>query len=187
MSPRSLPALGLLAALAAPSSALAAPYEVDTGHSAVLFGATHFGAGVTFGRFNEFSGSYDADGDTLKDFSLTIKAESVDSNLKKRDDHLRSPDFFNVAEFPVITFKSTKVAKADKGWSVTGDLMLHGVTKSITIPVEKVGEGDDPWGGYRYGFISDFKVKRSEFGITEMPGGIGDDIRMIVSIEGKKK
>ena len=187
MSLRSLSAAGLLVALATPATAIAAPYEVDSGHSAVLFGATHFGAGVTFGRFNDFSGSYDADGDTLKDFSLTIKAESVDSNVKKRDDHLRSPDFFDVAQFPVITFKSTKVVKAAKGWTVTGDLSMHGVTKQVSLPVEKVGEGADPWGGYRYGFISDFTVQRSDFGITEMADGIGDQIRLIVSIEGKKK
>ena len=70
---------------------------------------------------------------------------------------------------------------------MTGDLTLHGVTKSVTLPVEKVGEGADPWGGYRYGFISRFDVQRSDFGITHMAEGIGDTIQMIVSIEGKKK
>ncbi len=188
MSLRTLAALSLLtAATAAPSLAVAADYEVDAGHSAVLFGATHFGAGITFGRFNDFKGTYTADGDTLSDLSLEIQVASVDSNIDKRDDHLRGPDFFNAPEFPVITFKSTKVAKNAKGWDVTGDLTMHGVTQTVTLPVEKVGEGPDPWGGYRYGFISRFDVSRSAYGITHMSEGIGDTIQMIVSLEGKKK
>lgn len=187
MSSRTSALVALMAAgFAAPTAALAGDYGVDAGHSAILFGAKHLDVAYTFGRFNDFEGTFVADGDKLDSVSFTIKTESVDTEIKKRDDHLRSPDYFDAAQFPVITFKSSKIEKAADGWNVTGKLNLHGVEKELTLPVKKTGEGKDPWGGYRYGFISDFTVNLSDYGI-DPKGAIGDEVRMTVSIEGKQK
>src|SRR5690606_27665942 len=96
--------------------------------------------------------------------------------------HLRSPDFFNTKQFPAITFKSTQIVASDQGWNVTGDLSLHGVTKTVTIPLEKVGEKDD-----LIGFASEFKLTRQDFEINGFEGMIGDEVHLMVSFEGGKK
>ncbi|MCB9780786.1 MAG: YceI family protein [Alphaproteobacteria bacterium] len=178
-----------LLSLAFAQPALADAYSVDDDHSAVLFSVQHFGAAWVYGRFDKISGDFDWSADVSKStFSLTIDAASVDSDQEKRDQHLAGPDFFNAAEFPTITFKSKKVEKkGDKLLHVTGDLTLRGVTKEVTIPIEHTGEGDDPWGGHRAGLHSTFTIKRSDFGITYMPDGLSDQVKLIVSLEGVKK
>jgi polyisoprenoid-binding protein YceI len=187
MSSRTSALVALMAAgFAAPTVALADDYGVDAGHSAVLFGAKHLDVAYTFGRFKDIEGTFVASGDKLEKVSLTIKTESVDTEVEKRDKHLRSPDYFDAAQFPTITFQSTKVEKAEGGWNVTGKLNLHGVEKTVTLPVQKTGEGKDPWGGYRYGILSDFRVKLSDHGI-ETGGAIADEVRMTVSLEGTKQ
>ena len=182
---KTLLALSALSALTlSPLSASADTFNMDAGHSAILFKAKHFGVGYTYGRFNKMSGSYISG--ATPTVSFEVDASSVDSANAKRDDHLKGPDFFNVNETPKITFKSTKWEdKGDGSALVTGDLTLHGVTKSVTVTVTKVGEGNDPYGGYRVGFETTFSVKRSEFGITYgLPAAVSDDITLIVSFEG---
>jgi polyisoprenoid-binding protein YceI len=167
----------------------AGKYDLDAGHSVFLFKARHFGAGYTYGWFKDVSGSVVVDADTSKNsIDLTIKTASVDSRDAKRDEHLKSPDFFNAAQFPTITFKSTKIeAGAAGSMSVTGDLTMHGVTKPVTAQVAALGTGTDPYGFTRVGYETKFTVKRSDFDIKFLPEGIGDDVELTIGIEGAKK
>lgn len=179
-------------AAAAPAAAAAAPtkYSVDAVHSAVIFSVKHFNAGYTFGRFNDFTGSIvlDSANPANSSIEVVVKTESVDTANAKRDQHLRNADFFNAKQFPTITFKSTSIKPlGDDKFELKGTLTLNGKTQEITAPFVKTGEGKDPWGGYRVGGEATFSVKRSDFGITYMPDGIGDEVRLIISIEGIKE
>ncbi|MDE0018337.1 MAG: YceI family protein [Candidatus Poribacteria bacterium] len=167
-----------------------AMYEIDTAHSMIIFRAKHNGVSYNYGRFNEFTGAItmdetDASKSTVE---FEVKAASVDTGNEKRDQHLRSSDFFSAKQFPVITFKSTKVS-AKEGeedvLEVTGDLELHGVKKSITVDVEITGRATGRDGESLIGFESIFEIKRSEFGMTYGMGPVSDEIRLIVSIEAK--
>ncbi|HEV8605774.1 MAG TPA: YceI family protein, partial [Tepidisphaeraceae bacterium] len=143
--------------------------------------------GHVYGRFNEPNGTVtidDAD-PTKSSFTLELQTQKVDTGIQKRDEHLRSPDFFNVKQFPSIKFKSTAVKKTDKGYEVTGDLTLHGVTKPITVNLEQTGQGAM---GPRQiiGFETTVDLKRSEFGMNNMMGPAADDVRLIISLEAGK-
>lgn len=180
----------LLAALLSSAPAFAADtYEIDTGHSAVMFAAHHFNAGYTYGRFNSFKGEFTWDKDKLADISLsmTIDANSFDSGSEKRDKHLKNADNFNTAEFPEITFTSKACTKKGDNYMCTGALTMAGKTSEVSFEVEHTGQGADPWGGFRLGLHSVFTIERSDWGMTDMAEGVSDKIKVIVSIEGKKK
>lgn len=169
--------------------AFADNYEVDPGHSTVLFRAKHFNVSYTYGRFNDVSGKVVWDADPAKSsFDLTVKADSLDSNVDKRDQHLKSPDFLNAAQYPVITFKSKSVTKkSGNTYTVTGDLTFHGVTKSVTTDFEYVGTGPDAWGGTRSGYETTLTIKRSDYGVKGMMEAVADEIKLTIAIEGVKK
>jgi len=167
-------------------------YDIDMYHSSVLFKVNHLGASNFYGRFNDISGTvvFDDKNPSKSSVSITVKADSVDTNSKKRDDHLKSPDFFNSKQFPLITFKSKKVEKVnDKTFKVTGDLSIHGVTKQVSFNFNKTGEGKNPKGQKIAGGETSFTIKRSDFGMDYMqgPGMLGDDITLILSFEGVLK
>ena len=166
-------------------------YEIDTAHSMILFRAKHNGITYNYGRFNEFTGEITMDDDASKStVEFEVKTASVDTANQKRDQHLRSSDFFSAKQFPVITFKSTKVSMKEGEedmLEVTGDLELLGVKKSITVAVEITGRGKGRGGESLIGFESIFTIKRSEFGMTYGAGSVSDDIRLTVSIEAKQK
>ena len=169
-----------------------ATYEIDAVHSSVLFRAKHMGVAYNYGRFNDFSGRITLDdADVSKStVEFQVKTESVDTGNAKRDQHLRSPDFFNAKQFPVITFKSTEVSeKAGKEnvLEVTGEFNLHGVKKSITIDVEMTGELVTSQKGKIIGFHTIFNIKRTEYGFNFGLEGVNDDIQIIVSVEAGKK
>lgn len=177
-----------LAALGATARA-AETYTVDPVHSSVSFMISHAGISDIHGRFNEFSGTFviDKDDPSKSSFALDIKVESVDTNNQKRDEHLRAPDYFNVKQFPSLTFQSTKVKATDAGYEVTGDLTLHGVTKPVTLKLKgghKVVEF--PKGKPRVGVTSSVTIKRSEFGMKTALEGLGDDVQIIVGLEAAK-
>ncbi|MEL6348510.1 MAG: YceI family protein [Myxococcota bacterium] len=181
--------IGLLALMSTPALA-DDTYGVDIDHSAVIFKAKHFNVGYTFGNFRKVDGTYSVENGAPTSFNFTIPIDSLDSANEKRDQHLKSPDFFDAANHPNITFTSTKVKKSsDTVYDVTGDLTMHGVTKPITIPVEVTGEGDDPWGNHRTGMLATFTVNRGDFGINWgiEDGAISADVEMIVSLEGIRK
>ncbi|ETI61497.1 YceI family protein [Marinomonas profundimaris] len=171
-----------ISALALVSSmTMAADYKIDPAHSAVIFKIGHLGVSTTVGRFNEFEGTFSyPEGSHSGSASLTVKADSVDTNHEARDKHLRSPDFLDVKQFPSLTFKSTKF----DGSTLTGDLTLHGVTKAVSFDVKKVGEGKDPWGGYRAGFEAKTTIQRSDFGVTYFIPGVTDTTEIEVNVEG---
>ena len=167
-------------------------YEIDTTHSMIIFRAKHNGVSYNYGRFNEFTSEIMIDTVAVPEsmVEFEVKAASVDTGNEKRDQHLRSSDFFSAKQFPVITFKSTKVsAKEGKEdvLEVTGDLELHGVKKSITVDVEITGRAKGREGESLIGFESIFTIKRSEFGMTYRMGPVSDDIRLTVSIEAMRK
>jgi polyisoprenoid-binding protein YceI len=179
--------LVLVATGAAPARA-ADEYAVDAAHAAVNFKISHLGLSWTYGRFTDFSGSFTIDPDAAKcAFILNVKAESVDTSNAKRDGHLRSPDFFNVKQFPELTFKSTAVKAGKEGYEVTGDFTMHGVTKSITFALVGGRKAEFPKGVQRTGYSTELSLKRSDFGITRFAEAVGDEVHVAVSFEGTKK
>jgi polyisoprenoid-binding protein YceI len=167
---------------AAPST-----YKVDPAHSFVIFRIKHMDVGHVYGRFNEPNGAItidDAD-PTKSSFTLELQTQKVDTGIQKRDDHLKSTDFFNAKQFPTIKFASTSVKKTDKGYEVTGDLTLHGVTKPVTLNIEQTGQG--AMGPKQIlGFETTVDIKRSDFGMKNMIGPAADDVRLIISLEAGK-
>jgi polyisoprenoid-binding protein YceI len=165
-------------------------YTIDAVHSGVSFQISHVGLAYIHGRFDDFSGNFTIDtSDPSKSaFSLSIKSESVDTNNSKRDDHLRSPDFFNVKQFPTISFTSTSVKPIDGGYEVTGDLTIHGATKPVTFSLKGGASAEFPKGVSRTGFsTSQIVVKRSDFGVGKPMPVLGDEVYVSISFEGTKK
>lgn len=182
--------IGSLTALLAFAVATSADeYALDKGHAGVTFKISHAGISQTFGRFNTIDGAFRLDPDPAKAaFVLNIVTDSIDTANKQRDDHLRSPDFFNVKQFPYITFQSTAVKKIDNGYEVTGDLSLHGVKKSKTLTLVGGNIVEFPKkGDFRTGFTTDLKLNRSEFGMEKAIPMIGDEVVISISFEGTKK
>ncbi|MBC8212660.1 MAG: YceI family protein [Gammaproteobacteria bacterium] len=165
--------------------ASAGNYTIDPGHTFVTFSVSHLGFSELQGRFNTVEGSMKYTPNGASSVEVTIDAASVDSNHQKRDDHLRGPDFFNAKQFPQIKFASSKVHYGASGEPsrVDGNFTLHGVTKAVSLDVTPVGAGSDPWGGYRSGYNASTKIKRSDYGMNYMPGGIGDEISIKLYIE----
>jgi polyisoprenoid-binding protein YceI len=174
-------ALVFLLGLAGPASA-AEQYKIDPAHTSIYFRVSHFGLSEVYGRFNEFKGDF-----TLGEkprFRLAVRAESIDTGIEKRDEHLRGPDFFNVKQYPVISFESQSVERKGERFHVTGNLTLHGVTKQVTLELEKNGEGEGPQGKYRAGFSTKHTLKRSGYGMDYMVGPVGDEVTLMISFEG---
>lgn len=163
-------------------------YTIDSSHASVVFKVNHLGFSDVYGMFEEVEGSLMLDDKDLKNSSinLTIKVASVDTNHKKRDEHLTSPDFFNAKQFPLMTFKSESIKKkSGNKYEVTGTFELHGVKKKITIPFERHKTGKDPWGKTRTGGSAQFSINRSDYGMNYMNGKdqIGNKIEVMISVE----
>lgn len=179
-----------------PVAGRADTFEIDAGHTNVQFSVRHMMISNVRGEFTKLSGK--AVGDTANPTAVvveaTIDAASVDTRNAKRDEHLRSPDFFDVAKFPTIIFKSTKVEKAGEGWKLIGDLTLHGVTKPVVLDVTNVTPPTkDPWGNIRIGAQATTKINRQDFGVVfnkTLDGGgvlVGDEIAITIDVEVMKK
>lgn len=184
----------LTAALAAPTAA-ANTYTIDKGHSDVGFQVRHFVTKVR-GNFGDFAGTIvkdDAD-PSKSSVEFTIQTASIDTGISDRDNHLKSPDFFDAANHPTITFKSTKVEKvSDTQYNVTGQFTMRGVTKVITLPVSFDGEVADGRGGFTGGFSTATKIDRKEFNINWNKaldnGGfvLSDEVDVAINLEVKRK
>ncbi len=187
--------LALLAALSLiVPAARAETFKVDPEHTAVLFNVRHLFTTVT-GRFEKFQGQIDFDEHHPDKTHVegTIDAGSVNTNVKKRDDDLRSKNFFEVAKYPKIAFKSTGVTDVDpigKRAKLAGVLAMHGVEKPIVLQVEFLGRGKDPWGNERAGFHAGTTVNRKDWGLNWNEaletGGVlvGDDVTIEINAEG---
>lgn len=178
----------LLTAMLSPLAS-AADYAIDVkgAHAFINFKIKHLGYSWLTGRFNDFDGnfSYDANSPNESEINVTIDTASIDSNHAERDKHLRGEDFLHVDKYPEAKFVSTKVMdKGDGKITVIGDLTLHGVTKQVTIDAEKIGEGKDPWGGYRAGFAGTTTLKLADYGITYNLGPASTHVEMELHVEG---
>ena len=184
--------VGIVSLAGLPSQARVLPaansYSIDPVHSSVAFRIKHFNIAPFYGQFDDISGSlsFDEADPTKSTLEVSIKVDSVNTHNDKRNGHLKSPDFFNAAKFPTMTFSSKSFAKAsENAYDVAGDLTIHGVTKPITVKLEKTGAGKMQ-GQDKIGFASDFTVKRSDFGITFMPDGLGDEVKIMLGLEAGK-
>lgn len=178
----------------APKAAAAAggSFKVDGVHSAVVYKISHMGVSNFYGRFNKVSGNFTWDSAKPEASTIDIKIESdsIDSNNKGRDTHLKGPDFFNVKEYPEISFTAKSLAKTGADWTLTGDLTLLGKSNSVSAKFVPTGEKDAGGQfGYRAGFEAHFKIKRSDFGMSYgvNNGSLGDEVEVIVAIEGAKQ
>lgn len=183
-----------LAALAVP--ALAADYGIDTAHSSAQFSVRHMMVSNVRGEFNKVTGTvhYDDAKPEAIVVKATIDVNTVSTREPKRDEHLKSPDFFDVAKYPTITFESTGAKKVSGGLNVTGNLTIHGVTKPVVLHVTGLtGETKDPWGLLRRGATATTTINRQEFGLkwnNKLDGGgvvISDEVQITLDIEATRK
>jgi polyisoprenoid-binding protein YceI len=168
-------------------------YSIDAAHSSVHFSVRHLMISNVRGAFSKVTGTvvFDPENPTETTIEAVIDASSVNTNDAQRDGHLKSADFLDVEHSPTITFKSTKIEPVSEGeWKVTGDLTIHGVTKTEVLKVEgPTPEGKDPWGNTRIGASATTKIKRSDFGLTWNAaletGGvvISDDVKLEMDLE----
>lgn len=192
MHRHSLAALALAAAVSLPGVAAADDYiiDADKAHAFVQFRIQHLGFSWLYGRFNAFDGrfTYDAKNPANNRAEVNIDVASIDSNHAERDKHLRSAEFLDVEKFPQARFMSTAYKDQGNGKGVlSGNLTLHGVTRPVTIAVERIGEGDDPWGGYRAGFFGTTTLTLADYGITRDLGPAAREVELILSVEGVHK
>ena len=168
-------------------------WTIDPDHSNVGFKVRHLMVSNVQGSFDKHSGTVEIDDKdiTKSNVTVTIETASINTRVQKRDEHLRSADFFDVAKYPTISFVSRRVATAGNGrLKVTGDLTIHGVTREVVLDVEgPTGESKDPWGNFRRGASASTTINRKEFGLTWNKaletGGVvvGDDVNISLEIE----
>lgn len=182
----------MTATLAQPLSDIATTWQLDPAHSSVEFGVRHLMISTVKGRFGDISGTVtlDPNNESAAAVDITVQTASIDTRQEQRDAHLRSPDFFDVQNWPVITFHGTSVeGDTDSEFQLTGDLTIRNVTREITLDVTKEGQGSDPWGNVRAAFSAKAKIDRRDFGLTYNQvleaGGVvvGDEIKISVDVE----
>jgi polyisoprenoid-binding protein YceI len=169
------------------ANAASTTYTIEPTHTQVQFTYTHFGFSNITLRFDQVEGSivHDAAAPAKSTVNVTIPTASLSTGVAKFDEHIKSPDFFDVAKFPTATFKSTKVVALGKGkLKVTGDLMIHGVTKSVVMDVTTNKLGIH---GYAKvpaaGFDASIKIKRSDFGVGAYAPAVSDDVTIKITVE----
>lgn len=168
------------------ASLSAAVYKVDVEHSNVGFKVKHMMISTVTGKFGKFNGTYDLDNGQFKSLSGHVKTASIDTGIAKRDDHLRSGDFFDVTKFGEMTFVMTSATKE----KMTGNLTIRGITKKVTLDIDMGGVIEDPWGNLRSGFVLTGQVNRKDFGLNWNKvieaGGVvvGDEVKIIIEVEG---
>jgi polyisoprenoid-binding protein YceI len=164
-------------------------YEIDTSHVFVGFEVSHLGFSTMHGRFNDVEGTFSFDQNDFEagHFKVSIDPASVDTNFAPRDNHLRSPDFFNVLEFPSMGFESTAVKKTGKNkGKITGNLTLLGVSKPVALDFSVYKAAAHPFKPENFimGFSAKGKIKRSDFGMKYAIPGVGDEITLVLEVEG---
>jgi len=184
------------ALLLAAAGVQAAEYTVDRAHTDVGFKIRHMMVSNVRGSFSDVDGTfvYEPGKPETWKVEATIETASVDTRDEKRDEHLRSADFFDVEDHPTMTFRSTKiVSDGDGGYDLHGDLTLLGTTRPVVLDLEFLGEVTDPWGNGRVGFTAEGKIDRKDFGMTWSKsldnGGlvVGNDVEIELQVEGVQK
>ena len=189
--------LAFLIGLLLATAAFAAPetYAIDPTHSSMTFTVRHMVISNVKGRFTDFSGTliYDEQDITKSSVEIIIKAASINTDVKQRDDHLRSADFFDVAKYPEITFKSTRIEKKGESQVAIGTLTMHGVSREVAIAFKIGGKAKDGSGATRLGAEAALKINRNDYGIswnmTLDNGGVlvGNDVQLELNVEAIKK
>ena len=187
----------IVVALGLPSLARAATWNLDPAHTSVQFSVRHLMVSTVRGAFAKVTGTAQVDEKDLTRTKIqaTIDAASIDTRVEKRDAHLKSPDFLDVAKYPTITFVSKKIEQVDPGhFKVTGDLTLHGVTREVSLNVEgPTPEIKDPQGEVRAGAQATTKINRKDFGVTwnlalEAGGvAVSDEVTITIDVEATKE
>jgi polyisoprenoid-binding protein YceI len=181
-------AMGML--LLTQTIARADSFNIDPVHSTTIFRIHHLNAGYVWGFISGPTGTfdYDASDPTKLAFDVTVNVDNMDTSNKMRDNDIKGPDWLDAKQFPTMSFKSSAVKKTgDNSYDVTGDFTLHGVTKSITVSMEMTGVGAGMRGETRTGFETTFTIHRSDYDMSAMQGAVGDDVRIIVGLEGVKQ
>ncbi len=184
-------AVAAVVGLASTATAEMSKWKVDFDHSTVGFQVVHMVVSKTSGKFTEYSGvvEMDPDAKAFKTISATIQTASVDTDHQKRDEHLRSPDFFDSEKFPTMVYTMKSYKKNGDTYTATGDLTLLGVTKPITLTGTFNGVSQDPWGNTRAGFSAEGMINRQDFGMNFSKlldnGGlvVGDEVKITLEIE----
>ncbi len=178
-------AVGLATILAVPAFAATTTWQLDPMHTNAQFTVRHLGISNVQGEFTKISGTVMLDDQdaSKSSVSVTIDTTSIDTRVSRRDDDLKSEHFLNVAQFPTITFQSTKVAKSGDGLKVTGNLTIRGVTKEVTLDVTGPTAPVKAMGGLRRGAAATLKINRQDFGVAADPGMIGDDVAIQIDLE----
>jgi polyisoprenoid-binding protein YceI len=183
-----------LAAAPAPAARAADYYFVDPAHLSVLFGVNHANLSYVYGFFRKAQGVYMLDKANPANcrFHFSIDVNSVDTNHEERDAHLKSRDFFEVERYPKLEFISRKCELANTAdgsivYNVTGDMTLHGVTRQVTLPMRMLAEGKGPFNDHRTGFLCQFDIRRSQFGMNNVLNVVGDQVAITISFEGKRQ
>ena len=175
-------------ALSGLTAAKSVKYTFDPAHTQIIFAANHLGFSFSHGRFMKFDGffTFDPAAPESSEVNVTVETASVDMGSDKWDEHLKGADFLNVEKFPQMTFKSTKIEKTcEKTGKLTGDFTLLGVTKPVTLDVTYNGSGVHPYSNNNIaGFSAAGTIKRSEFGMTGSIPAVGDDVFLIIQVEG---
>lgn len=171
-------------------------FTVDKDHSKVKFGVRHIRS-IVDGQFKEFEGSFKFDEKKPENSSgkFVVQSASISTDNQKRDDHLKSADFFEVEKYKTLEFTTKKItkAKAKDSYKMEGDLTIRGVTKNVNFDLEYLGKDKDPWGGTRAGFVAKTKINRKDYGISFNKvldsGGllVGDDVEITLNVEGIEK
>lgn len=181
-------------AVLAPLPAAAQEYAVDAVHSSVLFRVKHMNIAYAWGRFNKMKGKFLLDEGKPDGCSIQVEIDvgSIDTANAARDGHLKAADFFDVARHPMATFKSTKVTPKGKGqFEAVGELTIKGEKRAVAFIATKTGEGAAPpqmGGGQVQGFEAELTINRSDFGVGKVPPGVlGEDVKLVISLEGGRK
>jgi len=167
-------------------------YNIDPVHTTIGFGVTHLVINTVHGKFNEFEGSVVVDDGRVSAAQGVIQAKSVNTGIDKRDNHLRSADFFDAEKFPKITFQSKRVEKRGDEQILTAEFTMHGVTKELQLPVTLKGPIKDPWGNSRIGLQARVKLNRKDYGLKYNQaletGGlvVGDEVEIEINAEAVK-
>src|SRR5579859_1059321 len=190
---RAVWAMALAGAISMPAAAATSTWQIDPNHSSAQFAVRHLAISTVRGAFTKVNGAVQLDDKDIAKSSVevTIDAASVDTRVEGSDKDLRSDHFFDVEKYPTLTFKSTKVEQTEPGkLKVTGDLTIHGVTKSVVLEVEGPSAPvKDPWGNQRAAATATTKINRQDFGVkwnAKMDNGglvVGDDVAITIDVE----